>query len=342
MDWEFLHRLSFANPWWMLSLLAIPLIAILHGRRGNTPAVSFSSTAQIRALGKIAKSRAGKFARALSYLALALLIVALARPQIGNTITETHASGTDIMIALDVSGSMLTKDYTVDGEPTSRVDVVKEVTRKFIEGRPNDRIGLIVFGAKAYLVSPLTMDHDWLLRSLSRVKIGTVNSDATAIGSAMVAGANRLRSDEHAKSKTLILLTDGENNAGEVNPDTAAEAIKTFDIHFYSIGAGTNGIAPVPVGTDYNGNYVYQNAQVTYDAAGLRKIAEIAHGHYFRASDVNAMESIFHEIDKMEKSSFQVKRYQQYRDLYPWFVGAGLALLILQWLYAQTLGRRLP
>ncbi len=181
----------------------------------------------------------------LLYLALAIFIFALARPQLGKSLTEVEASGIDIMVVLDVSGSMLTKDFTVGGDSATRIDAIREVTRKFIEGRPNDRIGIIAFAGRPYVVSPLTLDHDWLLQNLERVRIGLVE-DGTAIGSAMASAANRLN-DKKSKSRAIVLLTDGENNAGKIPPNTAAEAIKALGIHLFAIGAGINGIAPVPV-----------------------------------------------------------------------------------------------
>ena len=178
-------------------------------------------------------------------VALAFFIVALARPQLGKSLTQVEASGIDIMLVLDVSGSMLIKDFTIGGENATRVDAIREVTRKFIESRPNDRIGIIAFAGRPYVVSPMTLDHDWLLENLDRVKIGLVE-DGTAIGSAMAAGASRL-TDKKSKSRVLVLLTDGENNSGKIPPNTAAEAVKALKIHFYAIGAGINGIAPAPI-----------------------------------------------------------------------------------------------
>src|SRR3954451_19966574 len=241
--------LTFAHPWLLLLLLAIPLLAYLRGKRGPAAALTFSSTATLRAIGKESVSRVGKFLRALIFLTLAFFIVGLARPQLGKSLTQVEASGIDIMLVLDVSGSMLTKDFTIGGDRATRLDAIREVTRKFIEARPNDRIGMIAFGGRPYVVSPMTLDHEWLMQNLERVRIGLVEN-STAIGSAMSAAANRLN-DKHSKSRAIVLLTDGENNAGRIPPNTAAEAVKALKIHFYAIGAGTNGIAPVPVFTKH-------------------------------------------------------------------------------------------
>src|SRR5205814_7749999 len=201
--------LTFARPWLLLLLLLIPVIAYLKGRRGAAAAVTFSSTRLLDEIGKTSVSRAGKFLRTLLLGALAFFILALSRPQLGKSLTEVQASGIDIILVLDVSGSMLTKDFTIGGESATRVDAIREVTRKFIESRPNDRIGIIAFAGRPYVVSPMTLDHDWLLQNLDRVRIGLVE-DGTAIGSAIAAAANRLN-DKHSKSRVLVLLTDGEN-----------------------------------------------------------------------------------------------------------------------------------
>jgi Ca-activated chloride channel family protein len=281
-------------------------------------------------------------------LSLALLAIAMARPQLGKSLTQVEASGIDIMVVLDVSGSMLTKDFTIGGESATRIDAIREVTRKFIEGRPNDRIGLIAFAGRPYAVSPMTLDHDWLLKNLERIKIGLVE-DGTAIGSGMAAGANRLN-DKRSKSRVIVLLTDGENNTGKIPPNTAAEAIKALKIHFYAIGAGINGVAPTPVFnpqngkplTDMFGNVVYQNQRVHFNEAGLKEVAKIADGQFFRATDTKSLEQIFSDIDKLEKTTVSVKKYQQYRDLFPACIMAGLGLLIAQVLLSQTIWQKLP
>src|SRR5213595_1410236 len=195
------------------------MLAWFRGKSGPAAALTFSSTSALRSLGKTSAARAGQFLRALLLLSLTLFAVAMARPQLGKSLTQVEASGIDIMVVLDVSGSMLTKDFTIGGQEATRVDAIREVTRKFIEGRPNDRIGIIAFAGRPYVVSPMTLDHDWLLQNLDRVKIGLVE-DGTAIGSAMAAAANRLN-DKRSKSHVLVLLTDGENNAGKISPNTA-------------------------------------------------------------------------------------------------------------------------
>ena len=340
--------LSFAQPWFLLLLLAIPLLAWLRGSSGSAAALTFSSTAALRALGKTNRARAGNFLHGLFLLSLALLTFAMARPQLGKSLTQVEASGIDIMVTLDVSGSMLTKDFTIGGESATRIDAIREVTRKFIEGRPNDRIGLIAFAGRPYVVSPMTLDHDWLLKNLDRIKIGLVE-DGTAIGSGIAASANRLN-DKRSKSRVIVLLTDGENNTGKIPPNTAAEAVKALKIQFYAIGAGINGIAPTPVFnnqtgkpfTDMLGNIVYRNQPVHFNEAGLKEVAKIADGRFYRATDTKSLEQIFQEIDKLEKTTVATKKYQQYRDLFPACIMAGCGLLLAQILLSQTIWRKLP
>jgi Ca-activated chloride channel family protein len=340
--------LTFAQPWLLLLLAAIPLLAYWRGKMGPAAALTFSSTAALRSLGKSSAARAGKFLRALMLVSLALFAIAMARPQLGKSLTQVEASGIDIMVVLDVSGSMLTKDFTVGGESATRIDAIREVTRKFIEGRPNDRIGIIAFAGRPYVVSPMTLDHDWLLKNLERVKIGLVE-DGTAIGSGMAAAANRLN-DKRSKSRVIVLLTDGENNTGKIPPNTAAEAIKALKIHFYAIGAGINGVAPTPVFnpqngkplTDMFGNIVYQNQRVHFNETGLKEVTKIADGQFYRATDTKSLEQIFGDIDKLEKTTVSVKKYQQYRDLFPACIMVGLGLLLSQLLLSQTIWKKLP
>jgi Ca-activated chloride channel family protein len=344
--WPANSALTFARPWLLLLLLAIPLLAYLRGKRGPAAALTYSSTANLRAIGKRSAARAGKLLKTLMLASLAVFVVALARPQLGKSLTQVEASGIDIMLVLDVSGSMLTKDFTIGGQEATRVDAIREVTRKFIEERPNDRIGIIAFAGRPYVVSPMTLDHDWLSQNLDRVRIGLVE-DGTAIGSAMAAAANRLN-DKRSKSRVLVLLTDGENNAGKIPPNTAAEAVKALKIHFYAIGAGINGIAPAPIFTnrgpltDALGNIVYENQRVEFNESGLMEVAKIADGKFFRATDTKSLEQIYSDIDKLEKSTVSVKKYQQYRDLFPLCLMGGCGLLLAQMLLSQTVWKKLP
>src|SRR5437763_2282208 len=347
-DWLGGQALTFARPWLLLLLLLIPLLAWLRGRFGPRAAIVFSATAPFRAIGKSGASRAGQILRALVWLALAAFIVALARPQLGKSLTQVEASGIDIMLVLDVSNSMLAEDFTIGGEEATRLDAVRQVTRKFIEGRANDRIGIIAFGAQPFVVSPMTLDHDWLLQNLDRVRIGLIEG-STAIGSAMAAAGNRLN-DKHAKSRAIVLLTDGDNNAGKISPNTAAEALKALHIKLYAIGIGTNGVAPFPLEdprsgkplTDVLGNVQYQMARVSFNETGLREVARIADGKFYRATDTQSLTSIYQDIDKLEKTTISARKYQQYHGLFHECIAAGLGLLIGPLLLGHTIWKRLP
>ena len=333
--------ITFANPWFLLLLLLIPLLAYLRGQRGGAPTVLFSSTESLRTLGKRVQSRAGNFLTGLLFLALALLILALARPQKGKTLSQVEASGIDIMLLLDVSGSMQAEDFTIGNRPASRITVVKKVTEQFIEQRPNDRLGIVAFAGRPYLVSPLTLDHPWLLQNMDRVSIGLVE-DGTAIGSAIASAANRLRGDKNAKSRVIILLTDGDNNLGKISPTTAAEAARAIGARIYTIGAGSDGMAQMPTGhRDPFGRMIYQQV-APLQADALKQIAAIGNGQFFRATDTRSLEEIYKQIDALEKSSFEMKQYRQYRDLFAWFLAAGAGLLLVQTLLSQTIWRRLP
>ncbi len=331
---------GFAYPWVLTLLLLIPILAVLKGKFGGTPGVVFSSTVSLESIGVRRRSRAGDLLTALSLLAFAAFVVAAARPQSGQTITRTEASGIDIMLAIDVSGSMLAEDFSIGNQRANRLEAVKRVTREFIEQRPNDRIGIVAFAGQAYLVSPLTLDHDWLLKNLERVQIGLVE-DGTAIGSAIASAANRLK-DKEAKTKLVVLLTDGDNNSGKVTPLTAAEAAKALGIRIYTIGAGTRGTAPYPMRSTGGRLMGYQNIPVQFDEEALKEIASISGGEYFRATDTASLEDIFGEIDKLEKSKVEIEKVAQYTDWFHWFILLGVTVLTGEVLLSQTIWRRLP
>lgn len=327
-------RFLYPELLWLLALL--PLLALIRGKRGSAPALVFSTTSLATYLAQGRKARPGHVLVALRLLSLALLILACARPQLGNTTTEIKASGIDILLAVDVSGSMEALDFTLQGQAANRLDVVKSVIRQFVEQRPNDRIGLLAFSGRPYMVSPLTLDHDWLLQRLSSLSIGMVE-DGTAIGSAIGVGVNQLQ-DRQAKSRILILLTDGMNNAGSVPPLMAAEAAETLKIKVYTIGAGTKGEAPMPM-TDGFGRKRLVRVKVDIDDETLSKVAAMTGAHYFRATDTESLEKVYGEINTMETTTRTIKKFEHYRELFPWLVGAALIVLGLELLGSQ---RRLP
>lgn len=331
---------GFAQPWFLLGLLLLPLLATLRNRPGGAAAVLFSSTETLREIGHHRRARAGNLLVGLTLLSLGFLITALARPQQGKTLSHIQASGIDIVLLIDVSKSMLAEDFQIGRQRANRLETVKKVTEDFINGRPNDRIGIIAFAGRPYLVSPLTLDHDWLLQNLERLRVGLVE-DGTAIGSAIASGCNRLQNKD-SKSRVLILLTDGDNNAGKVPPETAAEAAKSLGIKLYAIGAGTNGVAPFPVMDKSGRTHHYEEVKVVFDDAALKEIARIAGGEAFSASNTDSLEQIYKRIDQMEKSTVQLEQYKEYRELYPWFVASGFAFLTLQMVLSQTVWRKLP
>ncbi|HYD48241.1 MAG TPA: VWA domain-containing protein, partial [Terriglobales bacterium] len=276
---------------------------------------------------------------ALRLAALALVIVALARPQLGKGETEYTGYGIDIMLAVDISSSMLAEDFEIDGQRVNRLVAVKSVVDKFVERRAGDRIGLVLFAARPYTQCPLTLDHGWVRKNLATAEIGLIE-DGTAIGSALATAARRLELS-NAKSKVIILLTDGQSNAGKVAPLTAADAVKVLGIKVYTIGAGTRGLAPYPA-RDFFGNKVYQPVQVDIDEKTLQQIADTTGGRYFRATDLESLEGIYKEIDLLERTEFKAPEYLEYIELYPWLVLPALLLLLTELGLGHTLLRRLP
>ncbi|MCI5132982.1 MAG: VWA domain-containing protein, partial [Candidatus Electrothrix sp. EH2] len=319
---------------WLLLLL--PVLAFLRGRRGPAPALIFSSLSVAKAVSENRKVNPGKVLPWLRLAALGLLILAMACPQWGNSKTEVEASGIDILLAVDVSGSMQAMDFQLEDRAVDRLSVVKAVVNKFIKERPNDRIGLVAFAGRPYMVCPLTLDHDWLRLRLDSLQTGMIE-DGTAIGSAIVAGVNRLR-DQKAKSRIVILLTDGVNNAGKAAPLTAAEAAETMNIKVYTIGAGRRGVAPMPV-KDQFGRKRMIRAQVDIDEKTLSRIAEMTGAKYFRATDTASLEKIYEEINAMEVTTRKIKHFDRYQELFSWLVFAALALLGAELFISR---RRLP
>lgn len=330
---------QFVHPEVLFLLLLLPVMAVWKGRWGRPVAIRMPSTDDAVQVGAKPRSKVGGFMTSLLLLALALLIIALARPRHGKGSTDIESSGIDIVLTLDVSGSMEALDFKLDGKPANRLEVVKNVVGKFIGQRPNDRLGMVAFAGRPYLVSPLTMDHEFLAKRLSDVKMGQVE-DGTAIGSAIASAVGHLR-DSNAKSRIIILLTDGVNNAGAVNPLTAAEAAKALGIKVYTIGAGTRGEAPFPV-RDAFGRTHLQTMKVEIDEEMLKQIAEATGGQSFRATDTDSLEKIYESINQLEKTTRKLKKYQQYDELFLWFLAPGLAMLLLEMLLGQTRFRRLP
>ncbi len=339
----------FHNKELLWFLLIVPVLALLRGRRGRTAAVNFPSIAIAKSASKQAKVGAGKLLFYLRLLALALLIVALARPQIGRGYSEVESSGIDIVLAVDVSGSMYALDFSDATEAATRLDVVKDVVRDFIENRPGDRIGLVAFARDSYLVSPLSLNHDWLLQNVDRLEIGIIDSSATAIGPAIGMSVNRLR-DIPAKSKIVILLTDGEDNVNKLPPLAAAEAAAALDVKVYTIAAGRSGRVPFPRVTpdgqlmrDRAGRVViagYMEDPIDEDT--LQKIADITNARFYRATDRSELSQIYREIDRLEKSEVRLRHFAEYVELFWLFAVSALLIFLIEQVLFQTLYRRLP
>ncbi len=321
----------FAHPY-VLSLLALlPVFAWLKGRRGAPPAFLYSSLNLVEGLTGLRRSHAGAFLATLRWLVLAAFIIALAQPRLAKSTTEVKASGIDIVVALDLSGSMNTPDYEVAGQGVSRFSVAKAVLEKFVKGRPDDRIGLVVFAAEAYIAAPMTLDHDYLLDNIDRLEIGTINSDATAIGDGLTTALNRLR-DLKSKSKIIVLMTDGGNNSGKVAPLTAAQAAQALGVKVYTIGLGNREITQrlgLPAG-------------FLPDENTLRQIAQLTGGQLYRGDSSAKLQAIYDEIDKLEKTEAVVNKYTQFKEFFPWFLWIGAGLLALEIGLGQTVFRRLP
>lgn len=333
--------MTFAHPYFLLLLLLPPLLAWLKGRRGRVPAFLYSSVRLVEGLTRARRSRAGGFLAALRWLALVVFIVALAQPRltIGGG-TTVKASGVDIAVAFDLSGSMLSEDFVVKGERVNRFNMARSVLKKFIDERPADRIGLVVFASQAYIATPLTLDHEFLQENLDRLEIGSINQNQTAIGDGLGTAVNRLR-DLKSKSKIIILMTDGVNNAGKLNPLLAADAARALGAKVYTVGIGVQGMAPMPA-TDVFGRRVYQMQPVDIDEVTLQKIAEATGGKYYRADNAERFQEIYAEIDKLEKTEATINKYTEFKELFPWLVWGGLTLLLIELVLGQTVFRRLP
>ena len=330
---------KFAHPWAFGLLLLLPLMAYLRGRLGRAAAIQYSGLSLFGPLLRARKVQPGGWLSALRYLALICCIVALARPQRVDTSSQVQESGIDMMLAIDLSPSMEALDYHKDGQDLSRVEVVRETVGNFIQARPNDRIGMVVFAGEAYLMSPLTLDHDWLEQNVQRLQVGLAG-DATAIGSALATCANRLR-DQKAKSKIIVLLTDGANNAGKITPLAAAEAAHALGIKIYTIGAGSDDVAKFPI-RDVFGRITYTTIPVDIDNDALKKIADIGGGQFFRAADYDALKHVYEEINKLETSKVAIKHFQHVKEYFVWAIYPGLLFLGLEIALAHTRWRRIP
>lgn len=327
--------MNFAHPsyLWLFLLLIPAVVWYVFKHKKAEASLQISSTYAFDRVGSSYKKYLRHLLFLLRLLAVSCLIIVLARPQSTDYWSNQSTEGIDIVISLDISSSMLARDFQPD-----RLEAAKDVASQFISGRPTDNIGLVIFAGESFTLCPMTTDRTSLLNMLKEVSCGML-LDRTAIGDGLATAVSRIK-DGPAKSKTVILLTDGTNNAGEITPETAAQIARTFGIRVYTIGVGTMGEAPYPVATPYG--ITYQNVPVEIDEATLQKIADITDGKYFRATSKDVLKQIFSEIDKLEKTKLVVKEFSRKEDLFlPWGMAA-LLLLLAEMLPRHTLLRNIP
>ena len=327
----------FEDPWLLLFFLMVPFLTI-RGKGKQQATISYSSIDTLQAIRSARVEILSILPLVLRMIAISLLVLALARPQEGYKSTEILSVGVDIMLALDTSGSMQALDFIKDEKRDTRLAMVKDVVSQFIDNRPNDRMGMVVFGSEAYTQCPLTLDQGILKSFLSKLDIGMAG-DSTAIGSAIGIAVKRLK-DLESKSKVIILLTDGQNNAGSLPPLQAAQTAKAFGIKIHTIAVGTHGKAPFLVNSIFGQRYVYQ--QVDIDEDTLKKISDLTGGQYFRATDLESLKTIYKQIDEMEKSEVKVIDHSEYTELFHYFLIPGLLILLLEILLSNTVLRRIP
>lgn len=326
---------AFALPEALWALLLLPLLAVWYARRHRrmTTDVRYPTLRAFAAVRPTIRERLRHLPFVLRLLVLAAVIIAAARPRTASEGENVVTEGIDIALVLDISGSMLAEDFR-----PNRIEAAKEVAARFVKGRVNDRIGLVIFAGESFTQCPMTLDHAVLTELLRSTRQGLIE-DGTAIGMAIAQGVNRLK-DSEAKSRVMILLTDGVNNRGEIDPLTAAQIASTFGIRIYTVAVGTVGTAPYPVKTPFGVRY--QNVPVEVDEKTLQEIARRTGGQYFRATNNRALEQIYDEIDEMEKTRIEVRAYRSYTELFTGWALAALIALVLEWLAAATLVRKLP
>lgn len=327
----------FADKIFLILLIFIPLLIFWYIRRfrRSSGTIRFSNLGIVKSVRESVKPKLRHLLFVLRLATIAFIIIALARPQSGQTEEEMITEGIDIILAMDISTSMRAEDF----KPKNRLEAAKVVAKDFIQGRSNDRIGLVVFAAKSFTQCPLTLDYGILLNFLDQIEIGMIE-DGTAIGMGLANSINRLR-ESKAKSKVIILLTDGINNRGEIDPVTAAKIAKTLGIRIYTIGAGTRGEALYPLDDPLFGRR-YVHMPVEIDEESLTKIADLTTGKYFRATDRQSLEKIYAEIGEMEKTKIEVKSFTRYSELFPPYLTLALLCFLIEILLANTVFRKIP
>lgn len=329
------YHIILAHPYFLLLLLLLPLLLWYFYYQDKKRAMVFriSTTEGIRKIKSSWKVRWRPLLNVLRSIAFVMLVIALARPQKTNVSETIDSEGIDIVLSMDISGSMLAEDFK-----PNRLEAAKDNALKFIDARPTDRIGLVIFSGESFTQCPITIDHNVLKDQLMQVESGRLQ-DGTAIGDGLATAVDRLR-DARGKSRIVILLTDGINNVGKIGPELALEIAKAYKVRVYTIGIGSEGEALSPVQTPFGERK--QMVPVQIDETLLKKIAKETGGKYYRATGNSKLESIYKEIDKLEKTSIEVNAYKHYGELFFWFAFAGLAALLLEIALQYTLFRRLP
>ena len=341
---------EFQYPWVLALLALLPVYALLRGRVGKHSALTFSSADIARAAGATARAAAGRLLLFLRLLIVALLIVALAGPRFANDRTETQASGVDIMLALDLSWSMMALDMSGPGERITRFDIASKVLEEFVRKRPSDRMGLVVFSAVPYLASPPTLNHEWLIENLRRLHVGMIRELGTAIGDATAAAAKRLKSAKDSKSRLIILLTDGDNNKGEIDPVPAAQLAAALGAKVYTIGIGVEEPCQLPafdpatgrLQLDPQGRIIPTLVLQPANYSVLGKMSSLSRARSYRAKNLGELQSIYDEIDRLEKTEVKLRRFTTYTPLFQWPLLTALGLFALELILAGTRLRRVP
>lgn len=338
---------QFQSPSFLWALLLIPLLIYLRSKSGKSASIQFPSIELARFASKQSFTNPAAILFTLRLIALTACIFALARPQFAKGYSEVDAPGIDIMLALDISTSMYALDMDTKNQLTTRVDVAKKVLEQFVENRKTDRLGLITFAGAPYLVCPLTLNHDWLIQNLQRLQPGMIE-DGTAIGDAIAMATNRMRSIA-AKTKVVIILTDGANNIGRVSPFIAAELAANFHIKVYSVTIGQEGIVNAlfldqtgQIAKDFFGRPIVAQGSFPIDMDTMEKIAEITDAKAYRATDLDQLKKIYNEIDQLEKTDVKLTKYTDFTELYPAFLLIALLFLGLEVLLANSKLRVLP
>ncbi len=334
MIFDYFNNITFGQPLFFILFAIVPILVyweIVKGKK-QTAAVKISTTA---GLSKIRswKNTFQNLPFILRLMAISCIIIALARPRVKFEEQQSEGEGVDIILSIDVSGSMTAQDFR-----PNRMEAAKKVAEDFVNQRPNDRIGIVIFSGESFTQCPLTTDHSVLINQIEQIRNGLLE-DGTAIGSGLATSVDRLRNSK-AKSKVVILLTDGVNNGGLIDPATALEIAKTFKVKVYTIGVGTDGYAPTPVSTPLG--IVMQNEKVAIDEKLLKNIADQTGGKYFRATDNKSLQSIYAEIDRLEKSKVEITTLHRYTEKFYPLIFAAMALLLLEIILRFTIFRKFP